>query len=129
VDRLNINGFVDLGAFTLTLNVAGGSIVQQNGVVSNTGGVTSSGSGIVFITSACTYTGPTNITAGSFVLAGSSLSPSSVVTVTGGLLQFANGASAGPVNASSGTTVTCQVAVRARSAASRTSPCSRARPC
>ena len=103
LDRLNISGFVDLGAFTLTLNAAGGSVIQQNGVISNTGGVTSTGTGIVFILSVCTYTGPTNVTAGDFVLAGSTLSPTSVVTVSGGLLQFANGASAGPVTATGGT--------------------------
>lgn len=108
VDRLNINGFVDLGVFTLTLNAAGGSIIQQNGVILNAGGVTSSGTGVVFITSACTYTGPTAITAGGFVLAGSSLAPASVVTVSGGVLQFDNSASAGPVNVGAGATVTCQ---------------------
>jgi hypothetical protein len=102
-DRLTLSGQVDLGAFTLTLDSAGGSIINVNGVISSTGGVTSSGGGVVFIVANCTYTGPTNISAGDFVLAGSSLSPSSAVTVTGGLLQFANGASTGPVTATGGT--------------------------
>ena len=102
-DRLTMSGAIDVGAFTLTLDSAGGSIINLNGVVSGTGGVTSSGGGTVFVVSACTYTGPTSVSAGNFVLAGSSLSPSSAVTVTGGLLQFANGASAGPVTASGGT--------------------------
>jgi hypothetical protein len=106
-DRLIISGGVALGAFTLTYDVASGSIINQNGVVSGTGGVTSSGTGVVFVVAACTYTGPTDITNGDFVLAGSSLAPASVVTVSGGLLQFANGASAGPVNATGGF-VSCQ---------------------
>ncbi len=106
-DRLSISGTVDLGAFTLTLDSAGGSIINMNGVISGAGGVTSSGGGIVFITAINTYTGPTSISAGSFALAGSTLSPSSAVTVTGGLLQYANGASTGPVSATAGT-VTCQ---------------------
>lgn len=107
LDRLTIAGPVDLGAFTLTFNSVGGSIINQNGVVSNTGGVTSTGTGVVFIVASCTYTGPTSVTAGDFVLAGSSLSPSSAVTVSGGLLQFANGASAGPVTATGGA-VACE---------------------
>ena len=41
-DRLTIAGGVDLGAFTLTFNVTAGSIINQNGVVSGTGGVSSS---------------------------------------------------------------------------------------
>ncbi len=103
VDRLIISGGVSLGAFTLTFNSAGGSVINQNGVISGTGGVTSSGLGVVFIVASCTYTGPTDITAGDFVLAGSSLASASAVTVSGGLLQFANGASTGPVTASGGT--------------------------
>lgn len=106
-DRLSISGTVDLGAFTLTLDSAGGSILSMNGVVSGAGSMTSIGSGVVFIDANCTYTGPTNVSAGNFVLAGSSLSLSSVVTVTGGLLQFANGASVGPVNATAGN-VACE---------------------
>jgi len=102
VDRLSVSGPVSLGAFTLTLNSAGPSIIDMNGVVSGSGGMDSVGAGIVFIVAANTYTGPTNISAGSFVLAGSSLSPSSIVTVSGGLLQYANGASTGPVNATAG---------------------------
>jgi len=102
-DRLAISGQVDLaGGFTLTLNSVSGSIIEMDGVISSTGGVTSSGSGVVFIVANCTYIGPTNISAGDFVLAGSSLSTPSVVTVTGGLLQYANGASTGPVTATGG---------------------------
>jgi len=101
-DRLTLAGAIDLGAFTLTLDSASGSIINVNGVVSGAGGVTSSSPGVIFIVAACTYTGPTNISSGNFVLAGSSLSPSSAVTVTGGLLQFANGASTGPVTATGG---------------------------
>jgi len=106
LDRLSISGPVDLGAFTLTFDAANGSIINLDGAASNTGGVTSTGGGIVFITSTCTYTGPTSVTNGDFVLAGSNLGPSAV-TVSGGLLQFANGASAGPVTATGGV-VACE---------------------
>jgi hypothetical protein len=102
LDRLRVSGGVDLGAFTLTFDVFSGSIIEQNGVISGTGGVTSPGGGVVFINSACTYTGPTSISNGDFVLGGSSLSPASLVTVNPGVLQFANGGSAGPVTALGG---------------------------
>jgi len=103
LDRLVILAPVDLGAFTLTFDALSGSVIQQNGAISGAGGVTSSGPGIVFINTSCTYTGPTNVTAGPFVLNGSSLAPASVVTVSGGLLQFANNASTGPVTVTGGT--------------------------
>jgi hypothetical protein len=107
-DRLFVSGQVDLaGGFTLTIDSTGGSIINMNGIISGTGGVNSSGGGIVFVTNNNTYIGPTNVSAGNFVLAGSSLSNSSVVTVTGGLLQYANGASTGPVTATGGT-VACE---------------------
>ena len=106
-DRLFLSGSIDLGAFTLTIDSASGSVIIVNGVISNTGGVTSSGGGIVFIVVNDTYTGPTNVSAGNCVLAGASLSNASAVTVTGGILQYANGASTGPVTATAGT-VTCQ---------------------
>src|SRR5262249_22161161 len=63
--------------------------------------------GVVFIVANMTYTGATNVSAGDFVLAGSSLGTASVVTVSGGLLQYANNASSGPVNATAGT-VACE---------------------
>ena len=57
---------------------------------------------------ACTYTGPTDIATGNFVLAGSSLAQASVVTVSGGLIQFDNSASAGPVTATGFGIVGCE---------------------
>ncbi len=94
-DRLNL-GAIDLGSNTLTLAGATG-VVSLDGAVSGTGGLSSSVY-VVFVSANASYTGPTTITAGNFVVGGPSLSPSSVVTVSGGgLLQFDNGGSTGPV--------------------------------
>ena len=60
------------------------------------------------MTANSTYTGPTTITGGNFLIANShSLSSSSAVTVSGGFLQFANNGSAGPVTVNSPATLYC----------------------
>lgn len=105
-DRLTISAPVDVGAFTLTYD-ATGTVINQNGGISGTGGVALVG-GILFMVGNGTYTGPTNVTGGSFVLVASSLAPASVVTVSGGLLQFSNGASTGPVTVTGSGTVGCE---------------------
>jgi hypothetical protein len=104
-DRLSL-GPIDLGSHTLTLAGASG-IVELNGVVSGTGGISSSVN-IAFVDTSASYTGPTTITAGYFVVGGPSLSPSSAVTVSGGLLQYANGGSTGPVTVNSPATLACE---------------------
>ncbi|MDD5562708.1 MAG: hypothetical protein PHQ91_03260 [Thermoanaerobaculaceae bacterium] len=93
-DRLRL-GAIELGSHTLTFAGASG-IVELNGIVSGTGGISSS-AGVVFLLVSASYTGPTTVTAGSFAVVGPSLSLSSVVTVNGGLLQYANGGRTGPV--------------------------------
>jgi hypothetical protein len=105
LDRLVISGTVALGSFTLTLSAASGSVIEQDGAISGTGGVTVSGSGVAFLNSPCSYSGPTNITGGSFLAV--SLNTASVVTVSAGLLQFANGDTVGPVTVNSGAQIYC----------------------
>jgi hypothetical protein len=104
-NRLQL-GAIDLGSHTLTLAGATG-LVELNGVVSGTGGISSS-VGVAFVNTSASYTGPTTITGGAFVVGGASLSPSSVVTVNGGFLQFANGGSTGPITVNSPAQLTCQ---------------------
>jgi autotransporter-associated beta strand protein len=107
VDRLTIAGTVDNGGFTLNLLSASGSILTLSGVVSGAGAVIAGAPGTMFISANMTYTGATTVNAGGFVLAGAALSPSSFVTVTGGVLQYANGASTGDVQATGGI-VSCE---------------------
>jgi hypothetical protein len=105
-DGLRFNGPINLGSNTLTFAGPTG-VVTLNGAVSGTGGISSSVWAFVVVTT-LTYTGPTNVTGGDFVvLVPSSLSPSSVVTVSGGVLQFANGGSTGQVTVNSPATLAC----------------------
>jgi len=103
--RLTVNSTVNLQGFTLSLN--GSGILDLSGAISGTGGLGSSGGGIIFLVGATphTYTGPTNVGSGNFVLAGTSLSPSSVITVSGGLFQMDNSASVGALTINSGGTL------------------------
>jgi len=101
-DRLSMNGLLDLSSHTLTF--AGSGVAELWGGAVGTGGISSS-LGILGLSANATYAGPTNITGGQFVVGGTSLSPSSVVTVSGGGLQFANGGSTGPVTVQSNTSV------------------------
>ncbi len=104
-DRLSL-GAIELGSNTLTFAGATG-VVELNGVVSGTGGISSS-LGVFFVDTSASYTGPTTVTGGNFAVVGPSLSPSSVVTVNGGLLQYSNGGSTGPVTVHSPATLACE---------------------
>ena len=101
-DRLRLAGIFT--GNTLTFSVGSTGIVEVLGSIIGPGGVTVSGSPGhgVFISADATYSGPTNVTGGFLSLAGFALNPASVVTVTGGVLQFLNGGSAGPVTANAG---------------------------
>ena len=102
-DRLRLAGGIFV-ADTLTFATGSTGIVEVLGTIIGPGGVTVSGSPGhgVFISADATYSGPTNVTGGFLSVAGVALNPASVVTVTGGVLQFLNGGSAGPVTASAG---------------------------
>ena len=106
-DRLRLNGPIDLGPNILTVATGSTGIVEVNATISGTGGLTYTGSATsaLSINAAATYSGPTNILSGSFSVTGANggaLNPASVVTLTGGVLQFNNGGSAGPVTAIGG---------------------------
>jgi hypothetical protein len=103
LDRLTISGPVDTGGFVLMADPASGSVLNLNGVVSGGGQLIQAGPGVTFIVANMTYTGATTVNTGNFVLAGSSLSPSSFVTVNGGLIQYDNDATTGDVQAIGGT--------------------------
>ena len=104
-DRLSFaSGSIDLGSNTLTL--VGSTGVVDSLSATGAGGVTSSAM-VVFVGTSTTYTGPTVINDGGFAVAGTSLSTSSVVTINGGFLQFANSGSAGPITVNSPATLIC----------------------
>ena len=103
-DRLNL-GPIDLGSNTLTLAGATG-VVSLNGAISGTGGLSSSVF-VVFVSANASYTGPTTITGGNFSINSASLDPLSVVTVSGGILQYSNGGSTGPVTVNSPAELGC----------------------
>jgi uncharacterized repeat protein (TIGR01451 family) len=104
---LNFAGTIWLDHSTLTL--AGPNGMVSLGVIAQSGsGGVSSSVGYAYLTANSTYTGPTTITGGNFLIANShSLSPSSAVTVSGGTLQFANSGSAGPVTVNPAATLYC----------------------
>jgi len=104
-DRLSFaSGSIDLGSNTLTL--VGSTGVVDSLSATGAGGVTSSAM-VVFVGTSTTYTGPTVINDGGFAVAGTSLSTSSVVTINGGFLQFANSGSAGPITVNSPASLIC----------------------
>ncbi len=107
-DQLVLTGPINLGSNTLTFDVPAGGVAGAGGI-SGTGGVTKTGSGVLMIVNAnCTYSGPTTVNGGGFVLGGTSLNPASAVAVNSLLLQFANGGSTGPVTAGALATVACE---------------------
>ncbi len=76
-------GNVVLGANTLTVNEAGAT--TYSGVVSGTGGLTKTGAGTLTLSGASTYTGATNINAGTLALgAANRIADTSAVTVAAG---------------------------------------------
>lgn len=80
-------GNISLGTFTLTTNSA--STTTFSGIVSGTGGLTKSGTGMLRLESVNTYSGITTVTDGTLQLdIGNTINNSSTVIVTGGTLQL-----------------------------------------
>jgi hypothetical protein len=102
-NRLAIYGLVDLGSNVLTLAGPGNSdIIEVRGGVTGSGGISSSMAFAYVSDVNATYSGPTNVTGGTFTLSGADLDPASVVTVSAGVLQIVNGYSAGQVTIQAG---------------------------
>jgi fibronectin-binding autotransporter adhesin len=84
---LKISGLVNSGTYAGNLSDAGtfayaGSANQTfSGIISGTGGVTQAGLGRLFLTGPNTYTGPTAITSGTMVVAGSGSLGDTAITV------------------------------------------------
>jgi len=81
-------GTVALGAQTLTLNVTGsdtfGGVIQDGGISAGTGGILDkTGTGIEVLTGNNTYTGGTNISAGTLVAGAPAALAGGAVTLTG----------------------------------------------
>ncbi|MFZ9290644.1 MAG: beta strand repeat-containing protein, partial [Ilumatobacteraceae bacterium] len=76
-------GYVNLGSATLT--IGGSTSTEFLGVISGTGGLTHSSSGILTLSGANTYTGSTAVTSGTITLgASNALSNSTAVSVSAG---------------------------------------------
>lgn len=105
-DRLQIFGTLSLGTNTLTINTTTlPSVLELDGAVAGTGGITATGSGYVYTQATDTYSGATNVNGGLFgVVFGGGLNTASVVTVSGfgTILQLVNGVGVGPVTVGSG---------------------------
>lgn len=99
-DRLILSGAVSLGANTLTFDTDTDGVFQVEADILGTGGVIVTGQGVVFFNDPTSYSGPTTVNDGFFVP--TTLNVASVVTVNGGQLQLANGASVGPVTVNAG---------------------------
>jgi autotransporter-associated beta strand protein len=64
----------------------------MTGILGGTGGLAESGTGVITLAAVNTYSGPTTISSGAIAAAvTNAVSPSSSITVTGGLLQLGNG--------------------------------------
>ncbi|NLG16032.1 MAG: hypothetical protein GX556_01735 [Fibrobacter sp.] len=92
-------GTLDFGGKSGLL-VASGKSVFVSSVISGSAGITKYGAGVLTLSGANSYTGPTCISSGTLVVNGS-LNSGSSVTISGTLAG--NGNAAGPVNATSGT--------------------------
>jgi len=92
---------VSLGASTLTL--AGSGDTSYAGIISGTGGLTKTGSGILSLTNAHTFSGPTSVTAGTLNLSNLNTLASSTLALTGTGAVIFTGITASYVGGLSGT--------------------------
>lgn len=106
---LSLDAPINLGSNTLTLSTAASpvGVIQFDAINGGTGGVTANGSGQVSIGANCSYSGPTTINGGTFLVGGvgGGLNSAGTVTVSGGTLLLANSVSAGSVTVANGATL------------------------
>ena len=93
--QTNTNRSLTLGTSGGTLDVAtGDSSLQISGAMTGSGGLAKTGPGTLILASANTYTGGTNLSAGTIYLAGATANSSGlgsgIVTLAGGTLTMAN---------------------------------------
>src|SRR6185369_3840744 len=80
---LTLNGQLDLNSNLLTVSGAGNT--RFVGVVSGSGGITKNGSGTLTLSANNSYSGSTNMVAGSLIVSGSQ--PNSNAALSGGTLS------------------------------------------
>jgi autotransporter-associated beta strand protein len=93
-------GNVTLGAATLTVGGDNSSPAAYAGVISGTGALTKIGTGVLMLSGANTYTGPTTVSAGKLLVNGST--STGAVTVGSGGTLGGNGSIGGAVTNQSG---------------------------
>ncbi len=111
------NTAVQLGANTLTLNVANGAVFNFGGVIAGTGNLVMSGTGAEFLGGTSTYTGTTTVNGGLLSVNGSTATSSLTTVNAAGALggtgtvgnTIVNGGTLVPGNNSTGATGTLTV--------------------
>jgi autotransporter-associated beta strand protein len=85
---------VDTNGYTFTVDSGAGSVgFQSAAVISGSGGLTKNGTGTLTLFSANTFTGPTNVTAGTLLLNNAAALQNSTLNYTTGTLIFNTGIS------------------------------------
>ncbi|MCL2760558.1 MAG: autotransporter-associated beta strand repeat-containing protein, partial [Desulfuromonadales bacterium] len=102
ITTISGTGTVNLGAETLTLTNASGTL---SGAISGTGGGLTLAAGTETLGGNNSYTGATNVNAGTLILTGTNTSTATTIA-SGATLQLGNGGTTGQTATTAGTTIT-----------------------
>jgi len=85
---VTLNTTVSPGSVTVN-NTSGNYAISGSGTIAGTGSLTKMGSGLLTLSSINTYTGGTNVNAGTLIIGANGALPDNAVSITGGTLQLA----------------------------------------